>query len=75
MLFIRCNSDGDPELIKLQLTPQGATDSLYFILRFVDGQVNVESIDAPADARKKLNAKVGYLNYLKFDLLQVFALI
>merc|ERR1712176_1455100 len=52
-----CNNDGDPELIKLQLTPQGSTESLYFILRFVDGQVNVESVDAPADARKKLNAK------------------
>ena len=56
--FSRCTPDGDPEMIKLQLIPQGSSECLYFIMRFVDGQVNVESVDAPGDTHMKMMAKV-----------------
>ena len=45
----KCLPSGEPDSIRLRLNPTDGSDGIFFVLRFVDGQLSVEQEDVPAD--------------------------
>ena len=47
MVDFKCGPGGEPESIRLRLDPTDNSESIFFRLKFVDGQLSVEQEDLP----------------------------
>ena len=45
----KCLPSGEPDYIRLRLDPSDGSESIFFVLRFIDGQLSVEQEDLPPE--------------------------